>query len=132
MNMSRHHRRMPASPHWRSLVLGVIAALLMSVQGAAALAHGHSHDEGYGIAQAGPDSPATPDAPVPGKTAPAAQCQLCHSPFGATSILPASAAGAPVSLTIIDAAQPVLHQIDSSAVPNGVWRVRGPPLFLHA
>lgn len=132
MSSFHHHRRLPASPDWRRLVLGLIVALLMSLQGAAALAHGHTHDEGYRLAQAGPNAPSMPDAPIPGKSTPAAQCQLCHSPFGAASILPASVAGLASLLTITDAARPVLHQAQPRTAPSGVWRVRGPPLSLHA
>tara|TARA_R110000868_G_scaffold11644_6_gene56957 strand:+ start:36834 stop:37301 length:468 start_codon:yes stop_codon:yes gene_type:complete len=132
MSLFHHHRRIAASPDWRRLALGVIVALLMSVQGAAALAHGHGHDGDYRSAQAGPDAPAVPDAPLPGRSTPAAHCQLCHSPFGSTSILPAAAAGQATLLTVTGADRPVLYQAHPRAAPKGVWRVRGPPLSLHA
>ena len=137
MSQHRHHRRITAAPDWRRLALGVIAALLMSVQGAAALAHNHSHDEGYGLVQAGINDTAAlvdfePGKPIPGKSAPAAQCLICHSPAGAASILPVSTAGLALILSVTDAARPILHSAHPRAAPKGVWRVRGPPSSLHA
>lgn len=132
MSLFHQHRRKSGSPDWRRLALGLIVALLMSVQGAAAMAHGHSHAADYGLSLTGQDTPAAPDAPLPGKTTPAAQCQLCHSPFGASSILPAAAAGPATMLTVTGAAHPAVPEAHPRAAPMGVWRVRGPPLSLHA
>lgn len=132
MSLFRHHRRMAAAPDWRRLVLSLIVAVLMSAQGAAALAHSHSHNADYQLAQADINAPAMPGAPLPGKTTPAAQCQLCHAPFGAASILPASAAGGAASLTVTGAAHAIEHPAHPRKAPNGVWRVRGPPTSLHA
>jgi hypothetical protein len=132
MNLYRHHRRTMVSPGWRRLAVGLIVAVLMSVQGTAALAHDHSHDENYRPVQAEPGAQETPDAPVPGKATPLAQCQLCHSPFGTVSILPASTAGLSTALTITGIAGPVLDQVRPRAAPSGVWHVRGPPLSRHA
>ncbi len=132
MRLFHDHRRRVTVPDWRRLTLGLIVALLMSVQGTAVLAHGHSHDAGNSLAPAGQNAPAVPDAPVPGKSAPAAPCQLCHSPFGAASILLASTTELATLLTVTSASACALHQPLARATPNGVWRVRGPPLSLHA
>lgn len=130
MSPVHNHRSLAVSPDWRRLALGVIVALLMSLQGAAAMAHGHIHANGEHLVIAGHTGPTSPEAPLPGKGGALAPCQLCHSPFGSASILPVSPAGLAPPVRVVGADLPLLHQAHPISAPAGVWRVRGPPLSL--
>ncbi|WP_233342254.1 hypothetical protein [Maricaulis salignorans] len=119
-------------PDWRRLGLGLVVVLLMSLQGAAAMAHRNAHYQEFEPDHISLTAQSGSDAPMPGNPAPAAQCKLCHSSLGSVSILPAAQTGLSVAFTVSSVARPVLHQPHTRAVPKGVWRVRGPPLHLHA
>ncbi|WP_417490589.1 hypothetical protein [Maricaulis sp.] len=133
MRLPQSHHRNPASlPDWRRVGLGLVAVLLMSLQGAAALAHRNAHYQEFEPAYTSPTAVAGSDAPIPGNSPPAAQCKLCQSSIEAVSILPGTQAGLSMPFTVSIAARPVLHQARPRAPPGSVWRVRGPPPSLHA
>ncbi|WP_417484430.1 hypothetical protein [Maricaulis salignorans] len=119
-------------PDWRRLGLGLVVVLLMSLQGAAAMAHRNAHYQEFEPGHISLTAESGSDAPMQGNPAPTAQCKLCHSSIGSVSILPAAQTGLSAAFTVSGLARPRLHQPVAHAAPGGVWRVRGPPLHLHA
>ncbi|WP_417493270.1 hypothetical protein [Maricaulis sp.] len=126
-----HHRNSAVMPDWRRLGLGLVVVLLMSLQGAAAMAHRNAHYQEFEQDHASLMAQSGFDAPMPGNPAPAAQCKLCHASIGAVSILPVSQGILSAAFMVSRVARPVLHQPPPLAVPDGAWRVRGPPISLH-
>tara|TARA_R110000744_G_scaffold1843_6_gene6874 strand:+ start:15425 stop:15826 length:402 start_codon:yes stop_codon:yes gene_type:complete len=126
-----HHRNRAFRPDWRRLGLGLVVVMLMSLQGAAAMAHRNAHYQEFEPAHISLTAQSGSDTPLPGSSAPAAQCKLCHSSIGSDSILPPAQTGLSVAFTVASVARAVLHQPLARAAPDGGWRVRGPPLLLH-
>lgn len=131
MTWFRTQRRSLALPDWRRLVLGLLAVLLMSAQGAAAIAHTHSHAELADLSRSSDIAPIRSDSPQPVNTNPVVSCPLCHSSLGAAPVLPLTAVSFAAPVLSGDIATTDLDQRPSDTAPAGVWRVRGPPLPLH-
>ncbi|WP_417469113.1 hypothetical protein [Maricaulis sp.] len=127
-----HHRNSAMTPNWRRLGLGLVVVLLMSLQGAAAMAHRNAHYQEFEPRHFSLADVAGTDAPEPVNSAPTAQCKLCQSSLGDLSLLPGLQDIFSAPLAISGRFRPGLHADRPPSAPPAVWRVRGPPVALHA